>query len=619
MMIRVLLAVLLLMSMAPAGEPVPLIAFDRRPMVHPCLLADGATLAALREAHRGEGVRAALAARVVAEAEGMAALPLPERVLEGRRLLGVSRTVLRRVLTTSLAWRITGDPRHLETARVTMRAAAAFSDWNPSHFLDVAEMAAGLALGLDWLHADLPAADRDAIAAALISKALGAVRGDESWISGHNNWNQVCHGGLVLAALAVRERAPEPARAALARALAHAGSGLAVYAPDGVYPEGPGYWDYGTIYTVLTIAALESALGDDGGLGAAPGLAASAEFVSHAQAPSGRVFNFSDGGAGGPGTVSAPLAWFAGRLGRPELLWRQRNSLAERLRQPPRPEGQEHRFLPLLLLWPEPSATASRILARSWTGNGINPVAIHRSGWDADATWVGIKAGTPGANHGHMDAGAIVVEALGRRWVEDPGAENYNRLEQAGIRIWDARQDGQRWTVLRHHNRSHATLMVDDLRQKVSASAAFTGHDLAGAARWSQLDLGGIYAGQLHAARRGVRLEADGAVIFRDEVRADPGRRIRSGFPTRATPMAVAPGLLRLDQDGVAVHLRIDAPAGAQWTVEGLVPTRREETPMTGFSMCSVTVIATGATQAIQVSLHRGPPVPIELTPLDRW
>jgi hypothetical protein len=36
-----------------------------------------------------------------------------------------------------------------------MLAAAAFSDWNPSHFLDVAEMTAALAIGYDWLYEEV--------------------------------------------------------------------------------------------------------------------------------------------------------------------------------------------------------------------------------------------------------------------------------------------------------------------------------------------------------------------------------------------------------------------------------------------------------------------------------
>ena len=36
-----------------------------------------------------------------------------------------------------------------------LRAAAAFPDWNPSHFLDTAEMTHAFAIGYDWLYEGL--------------------------------------------------------------------------------------------------------------------------------------------------------------------------------------------------------------------------------------------------------------------------------------------------------------------------------------------------------------------------------------------------------------------------------------------------------------------------------
>jgi hypothetical protein len=185
--------------------------------------------------------------------------------------------------------------------------------------------------------------------------------------------------------------------------------------------------------------------------------------------------------------------------------------------------------------------------------------------------------------------------------------------------MWDATQNGGRWTVLCHHNRSHATLLVDDLGQRVDGSAVFIRHGLTGAERFGILDLGPVYAGQLVTARRGVLLTPDGGVVVRDEFSAPAGRRVRSGFPTRAKPVAISPGLLRLEQDGAAVHLRIDAPAGASWTVGDLRPERPAENQNEVVSLCAVTVVTDGGDQVLQVSLHRAAPGPVRDLPLDRW
>ena len=99
----------------------------------------------------------------------------------GRRLLGVSRTCLKRVVHLAFAYRMTGATHYLERAQVEMLAAAAFRDWNPSHFLDVAEMTAALAIGYDWLYTDLDPSARAKIREAIVNKGLKASLGGGWW------------------------------------------------------------------------------------------------------------------------------------------------------------------------------------------------------------------------------------------------------------------------------------------------------------------------------------------------------------------------------------------------------------------------------------------------------
>jgi len=93
-----------------------------------------------------------------------------KRVKTGRRLLSVSRRCLDRVIHLSAAYRFTGKQSYLRRAEKEMLAAAAFSDWNPSHFLDVAEMTAALAIGYDWLYDGLSNASRQTIRLAILEK-----------------------------------------------------------------------------------------------------------------------------------------------------------------------------------------------------------------------------------------------------------------------------------------------------------------------------------------------------------------------------------------------------------------------------------------------------------------
>jgi hypothetical protein len=164
--------------------------------------------------------------------------------------------------TLSLAYGFLRNPVHLERLEKELVAVCSFTDWNPSHFLDVAEMACGVALAVDWTGEWL-SPEVDSLARnALIEKALkpGMENSPNNWwIRTDNNWNLVCHGGLSIAALAVYEDVPELAADILQQAVEHIPLALEPYAPDGIYPEGTSYWTYATTYLTASISAYESA------------------------------------------------------------------------------------------------------------------------------------------------------------------------------------------------------------------------------------------------------------------------------------------------------------------------------------------------------------------------
>src|SRR5699024_6103609 len=116
-----------------------------------------------------------------------------------------------------------------------------------------------------------------------------------AWFYGStSNWNQVCNAGLVMAALAIYEDAPERSNKVIEKAVATNVNALKNYGPDGNYPEGPGYWSYGSSYQVMMLAGLESVLGTDFGLSQEEGFLASAEYMLFSTGPSGKYFNYSD-------------------------------------------------------------------------------------------------------------------------------------------------------------------------------------------------------------------------------------------------------------------------------------------------------------------------------------
>jgi len=493
---------------------------------------------------------------IIAGADATLDMEPVERKQVGKRLLGVSRTCLQRVSYLAFAHRLTDNDAYLDRAEREMVAAANFSDWNPSHFLDVAEMTAALAIGYDWLYNDLDPEARKTIRDAIMDKGLKTSLDGGWWVTTENNWNQVCHGGLTLGALAVLEDEPELAEQIITRALDNLPRAMHEYEPDGVYPEGPSYWKYGTTYNVILIDALQSVLSTDFGLSSHDGFMKSPEFYLHATGPTGKFYNFSDCGL--YGGISPAMHWFAAQHDDPSLLWREKDALAEFIKTDPR-SGRD-RTLPFLLIWGQPLGDIPAPEQHNWQGDGPTPIALFRSGWNEDAAYLGIKGGSPSTNHAHMDIGSFVYGANGVRWAIDLGAQSYNSLESAGVDLWNKSQKSERWTVFRLNNFSHNTLVVDDQLQRVKGDAPITSFSADNAT--TIIDMTSVYDGQLAEAKRGAQL-IDKSALIQDEIKTlDNQTTIRWGMATNAA-VELNANTATLTQDDQTLTLHVLAPTNA--------------------------------------------------------
>src|SRR5687767_12193757 len=145
---RVLVAVLLGLSLSSgadcstAPDDVVRVRLDQSLAPHPRLLLTQARLDEVKRAIAADPTVDAVWQAARAQADRALDAPALERRVEGRRLLGVSRECLSRVMHLAFAFRMTGERKYLDSAVRQMLTVAAFEDWNPSHFLDVAEMTA---------------------------------------------------------------------------------------------------------------------------------------------------------------------------------------------------------------------------------------------------------------------------------------------------------------------------------------------------------------------------------------------------------------------------------------------------------------------------------------------
>ena len=559
-------------DMPDAARPEIAAAVERAAQkAHPRLFADADGFARLKARAESDELVKLAAEHVRAVADMMVPLPPSERIKQGKRLLTVSRTALYRIATLAMAYRLYGNKAHLDRAVAELRAVCAFEDWNPSHFLDVGEMSLAVAVGYDWLYNDLDEATRKEIAAGLRRHGLEAGLMRLWWIRASNNWGQVCHAGILSAALALAEENPSEAARFVQRAVDNLPISMKALAPNGNYPEGPGYWSYGMHFNVIAIALLEGTLGSDFGLASKPGFREAGFYPDIVTGPSGQPFNYADGGAGRRSTHPA-LWWFAKRFKSPDILRYQEleNFKAYAARRDKRIVIKGHRLFPFVLFWLEtPSASSgpSR-LPLVWDGQGPVPITIQRSSWnDDEALFVGLKGGSPSGPHGHMDGGSFVMDTKGVRWAVDIGAEGYYGIESRGMNLWSSAQDSDRWRVFRLSTWSHNVPMIDGCQQLVKGAARVTEVKREGASSEVTLDLSSLYTNATSVVRKGAMASDGRRYLLRDTFAGvRPGAQIRWAMMTCAEP-TVDGNKVTLRQNGKTLTLVQCGAQKGEWTI----------------------------------------------------
>lgn len=444
--------------------------------------------------------------------------PLLERKLEGRRLLSVSREMLYRINMLGMVYRMDKDPKVLKRINEEVIAVCNFSDWNPSHYLDVAEMSMAVAFAVDWTAGKLPRTTIEMAKNALIEKGIKPSWPENGknpgWAFGTNNWNQVCNGGMIAASIAIAEKDPELAAATISRALEGMPHALAEYSPDGVYPEGSTYWAYGTSFSVVTSAMLESAFGTDFGLADYPAFKESALYRVLMNTPSGWYFNFADCGDKRSATGDVTLAWFATKTGNKAFFEK------ERFLTPTSNLGELSRISGAALVWLSQYEEKSDVtIPSAWKGDGSNPIAIFTGGENNPrAYYFGGKGGRATTSHGNMDAGSFIFELDSVRWVVDPGNQGYNELERTGFDLWGSCQDCQRWTLLTKNNYGHSTITVNDALFVNNGQALLTNFK-DGNTPEASFELTAVYGDNMKSVVRTFRKDTPASITIEDELK----------------------------------------------------------------------------------------------------
>lgn len=569
---------------------------------HPRLILSQSDISRLQSLVQEDATARQIYAKLKENAEELLNESAVAYIIEGPRLLTQSRLCLDRVYTLSLLYRLDREPKYLQRAVRELRSAAEFPDWNPSHFLDTTEMTHAFAIGYDWLYSDLSDDEKTTIRTALVEKGLKAyLAGKEKnawWIDSQHNWNQVCHGGIGIGALAIADELPEMASGILTLAVEKMPLALQHYAPDGGWNEGPGYWHYATRYTVYFLASLQTALGTDFELSNFQGMDNAGQFRIDFQSPTGLTFNYADAGSRVGGTEE--MFWLAQRYKRPVYAWMQRQEL------------DDPHALDLIWYTKGGGDPASCGLPLDSFYHGIN-VTFFRSAWnDPCALFVGFKGGDNKANHSHLDLGSFVLDALGERWAVDLGADNYNLPDYFGKK---------RWTYFRLINESHNTLTLNGENQDPKAEAPIVKFESSQEKVFAIADLSAAY--RVKKLQRGITMIDRKSVLVQDELESDKPVDFVWGLMT-AAQIEIKDRIATLKIGDKNMEVKILAPDSARFEIVSANPPepQRQNKGMKRLTIRFDKPQET-LTLAVQFTPYRGdteiPMKHCEVIPLEKW
>ena len=461
----------------------------------------------------------------------------------------------------SYSYCLTDDKKYLKRAESELNTVCNFPDWNPTHYLDVAEMTMAVAIAYDWLFYDLQVSTKSNIRKTILNYALKTSEEEKynRFLRMTSNWNQVCNAGLVFGALAIFENQQSESKQIIERALKNNPQSLAGYAPDGTYPEGAGYWSYGTSFEVMLIAALESALGSDNGLSQSPGFLKSAEYMLYVYGPTGLSFNYSDSGTSR--SLSMAMFWFAKKQNNPDLLFEEKKMLnSEQYIE----NIANDRLLPAVLAFVNDIdfSKVSPPSSKLWSGRGETPVVLVRTDWEnSNSIFLGVKGGSASISHSHLDAGSFVYDSEGLRWAMDFGMQSYLTLESKGIDLWNKKQDSQRWDIFRISNFNHNTVTINNKKHNVEGKAFLIETINTDVEKGGKFDLTEIFKGEIKSEIRKVVLKNESYLEVEDKVTTnDKEALLRWTMVTSSTVKIINSNTIELTQKAKKKFLKVISP-----------------------------------------------------------
>lgn len=553
---------------------------------HPYLFFTDAELSKQRELARNDAELQAVQDLIVDTADRILSQPLISYALDGAnlRIPGIHDFANDQVPYLVLAYRLSGDKRYADRCWRQMEALLEWPDWGAyRHFLDTGIGAKGCAMIYDGLYDYLSESQRTALYQGTrrlaLEPGLSQMKGGKAvwrWYASKDNWNGICHGGLIDAALAMYDRDPAFCADVITQAVNRLPLYIRSFDPDGASVEGMMYWSYGLSNTMLSLEAMQRNLGTTFGLSDSPGFRQTGWFPYKMAGPVGSASFGDDFLYYSPEKKYLSYFWFARHFRDPDLA--KTHYLACLQKNAANPV-KFNSWLDYLYYDPQLVASGSSSnIPESGYLRGVEYLFLREDSSD-DAFYIGIHAGDNNASHGHLDAGTFFIQANGQNFAAgslgttSPYPADYFDTAKPGYTDagGDRVQTTGRFSYYRTRAEGKSVVVINpDARPeqdpKGVAAVVRQGRDS------HLLDLSQCYSRDVTAYRRGVAIDrARRAVIVQDEFTLrNPGSTVYWLMHTSAIPgYSVAPDKrsVTLTQEGRQVVFRILSPSSATFEV----------------------------------------------------
>ena len=502
--------------------------------------------------------------RVDKEMEEELVLPKYE-YSDGLRTLKAAWSFRDAVTNKAFCYQLTKDEKYARPAIECALAVAAFPDYNPGHIIDIGTWMQPLSYVYDWCYDVLTEEERKIISDAIIEKAIkvankayyadlaaavcyfGAMGASHGHASFYPKWKSnfipYTQGGLMMAALAVAEDAPEICFDTLEKALrSYEYSNFGFYS-GGAWIEGKGYQAVVNNGLSFSMSACNIALGDTYNILEYPGVKENLEVLMYLSSASGSFSyaddNYRDAFAG----LDTSFSIYADYYGDERFAqWRQ-------YMLGPNKAGN---WADVAYYMPGSYRDKLEGLPKTSYIVGGEFFTVHEDWNDKNALFFGTAGGPTRHYHFHNDGGDFQFSMNGIRWCYDLGTGDYNV--------------GTNYTRYGGRTEAHNTLTInpdENFSQAEQSFAEIIRHEEGEGGAYAVMDMTSLYAHHgAEKVHRGFYIGDNyDTVTVRDEMKFNKHTTGYWFMTTEAYPEQIDDKTILLSKDGKTLVLQYECEA----------------------------------------------------------